>query len=286
MRLSVIMPVHAKAERLRLCLASLRRQHQRCHFETIIVADAAQPAVLAQVKALPFARVLTTPGLGRAAARNLGASVASGDILLFIDDDVLVQDGFIEAHIQAQRRQPGLVHGRLRELIALTPLTDPAQGTPGCPPILEEDLLQGRWCPQSARVMANPLEQAAEHPRAVQWPWLASAGANISVSRQAWNLVGGFDASYGKRWGMEDLDFGYRLWQARVPIALEIRACGYHMSHHNPMRWDDHRHNLTLFQQRAKTPEAMALDDLLSPTGSLVRYIERVDQIRQNASSP
>ncbi|MBS7561981.1 MULTISPECIES: glycosyltransferase family 2 protein [Pseudomonas] len=286
MQLSVIIPVHAKAERLRLTLASLQRQQARCEFETVIVADGAQPAVLALVESLPDVRLLSSPGLGRAAARNLGASVARGEILLFLDDDILVQDGFFEAHLQAQQTHGGLVHGRLRELIALGPVSDPALGTVGCPPILVEDLLAGRWTPQSARTLANPLEQAAEHPRASQWPWLASAGANISLSRSAWRQVGGFDASYGRRWGMEDLDLGYRLWRAGVRLSLEPRACGYHMSHHNPQRWEDHRHNLQLFQAQAPIAEALALDELLSPTGSVQRYIARVDQIRQNAVSP
>lgn len=286
MLLSVIVPVHAKAERLRLTLASLQRQQARCEFETVIVADAAQPAVQALIDALPDVRLLSSPGLGRAAARNLGASVAEGEVLLFLDDDILVQDGFFEAHLQAQQAHGGLVHGRLRELIALGPLSDPALGTAGCPPILVDDLLAGRWTAAGARVVANPLEQAAEHPRASQWPWLASAGANISVARGDWQRVGGFDASYGRRWGMEDLDLGYRLWRAGVRLSLEPRACGYHMSHHNPQRWEDHRHNLQLFQAQAPIAEALALDELLSPTGSVQRYIARVDQIRQNAVSP
>ncbi|MBG6886118.1 MULTISPECIES: glycosyltransferase family 2 protein [Pseudomonas aeruginosa group] len=283
MKLSVIMPVHAKPERLRLCLASLRRQQERCDFETLIVADAACPAVLAQVAEQPHARLLTTPGLGRAGARNLGASAAQGEVLLFIDDDVLVLDGFFEAHLQAQAQRPGLVHGRIRELIALCGRGDPRLGTIGCPPILPQDLLLGRWNPQSSRLATSPLEQAAEHPRCNEWPWLASAGANLSIQREHWQRVGGFDEAYGKRWGMEDLDLGWRLWQAGVPISLEREACAYHLSHYNPTRWEEHAPNLAHFQARANTAEALALDALLCPTGSLARYIERLDQIRQQA---
>ncbi|CRI58554.1 glycosyltransferase family 2 protein [Pseudomonas sp. CCOS 191] len=283
MQMSVIMPVHAKPERLRLCLASLGRQHERCDFETIIVADAACPQVLELVAEASFAQRLSAPGLGRAGARNLGASAAKGDVLLFIDDDVLILDGFFEAHLQAQAQQPGMVHGRIRELIALCGRDDPSQGTIGCPPILPEALRQGRWTPQNSRLVASPLEQAAEHPRRSEWPWLASAAANLSIHREDWHRVGGFDTVYGKRWGMEDLDLGWRLWRAGVPINLQTKACAYHLSHYNPNRWREHQHNLAHFQARASTPEALALDALLSPTGSLTRYIERVDQIRQQA---
>ena len=191
----------------------------------------------------------------------------------------------MRAHEAAQRRRPGLVHGQLRELIGLYRVADPAQGGQQC--VNEAELRAGRWTPGDARVMANALEQAAEHPRALEeWPWLASGGANISVPKAVWASVGGFDESYGLRWGLEDIDFGFRLWRQGVPITLDRDACGHHMSHERGGRWQEQVDNLRRFQRLADCPAAAALDELLAPAGSLARYIARVDQMRQLACEP
>jgi GT2 family glycosyltransferase len=278
---SLIVPVHDKTHRLRLALAGIRGQHNFGDFELIIVADRPGDGVRELLAALNIGRVVESPGVGRAGARNCGAHQARGELLVFMDDDILIEHDFMSAHLQAQAACSGLVHGRLREIIGLYNVADPALGGPGCPPISSDELVAGRWRPGPIRLVANRLEQAAEHSRAVHWPWLASAGANISISRALWQQVGGFDDIYGTRWGMEDIDFAYRLWRAGVPISLAPEACGYHMSHVGESRWDEHRLNLSRFQRMADCPEALALDELLSPTGSLDKYIQRVDQIRQ-----
>lgn len=52
----------------------------------------------AQLRILNFRyQTLNSPGLGR--ARNAGISLAQGNIAIFIDDDVVVRPGFIEAHL-------------------------------------------------------------------------------------------------------------------------------------------------------------------------------------------
>lgn len=284
MNLSVVVPVHDKATRLRLTLAGLSAQTS-VSFELIIVADNPTEQVRQVISDFPSTMTVESGGVGRAGARNAGARLASGDVLVFVDDDILVKPDFLMNHQQAQRRRPGLLHGSLRELIGLLKIVDPADGGPGCPPIRIEDLKAGLWQPGSARLITSALEQAAEHAEADRWPWLACAGANISVPRYIWRSVGGFDESYGLSWGMEDIDFAYRLWQKGVPIALLAEAPGYHMSHYNPDRWEQHRANLARFHVRAQSPEALALGELLGPGGSVLRYRSRIAQILHKGSA-
>ena len=284
MSMSVIIPAHSKAPRLRLTLAGIAGQTGVGDFELVLVADNPTAAVREVLAESPFVRIVETPGLGRAGARNAGAAHAEGDLLIFIDDDILVRPDFLLSHQRAQAHQPGLVHGTLRELIGLLRVEDPSLGGPSCPPIKASELRSGDWQPDAARLVANPLEQAAEHPDACAWPWLACAGANISVPRAAWQAIGGFDEAYGTRWGVEDIDFAYRLWAAGIPVSLAPAAHGYHMSHYNAARWEEHHENLLRFQRLADCPEALALGELLSPTGSVGRYIRRVDQIRQQGA--
>jgi GT2 family glycosyltransferase len=279
--LSVVIPIHSKAPRLRLTLAGLRGQVDQGDVQLIIAADQATEAVRAVLRDETEAVIVESSRRGRAAARNAGAARADGETLVFVDDDILVESDFLRCHRQAQAKSPGLVHGALREIIGLLRVEDPAQGGPGCPPVEVGALRAGEWHPVGVRLVTNALEQAAEHPDAVGWPWLACAGANLSVPRCAWESVGGFDEGYGASWGMEDVDFAYRLWAMAVPISLAPAAVGYHMSHHHASRWDEQRDNMKRFQARAACPEALALPALLSARGSLRLYREAVDHIRQ-----
>jgi len=276
---SVIIPAHAKVNRLALTLAGIVGQQNFGSFELIIVADGANNEVKEFLSENYPKYVLETPGLGRAAARNMGAKHATGDLLIFLDDDVLVKKNFVIAHMQAQQVNPGLVHGQMREIIGLLKVDNPCDGSYGCPPISINDLIQGVWKPDGMRLVANPLEQAAETQKFA--PWLASAGANISVSRYLWQSVDGFDESYGKHWGVEDLDFGFRLSKEGVHISLSKNACGFHMSHTLNNRWEQHKHNLQKFQLLANSSsrEAQALDCLLSPKGSLIEFETKLDQM-------
>ena len=257
----------------------------------IIVADGAVPKVHEIVAKLNIeAAVLRTEGEGRSAARNLGAMAASGEILVFLDDDILVGPDFLESHLRAQTESPALVHGRLLELIGLIRVDDPRDGGPGCPPIKLQDLEAGNWRPDGCRTTANALERAAESyfqgRLDVDAPWLAGAGANLSLPKGYWEAVDGFDEAFGLRWGMEDLDLAFRLHQSGHGIRYDNSPIGYHMSHHNPDRWEDHKINLELFARRAATPEATALAHLLAPDGSPERYEQAVHQIRAEGVSP
>ena len=289
MDVSVVMPAHAKPQRLRLTLAGLVAEREDwC--ELIVVADGARPETLAVLEEFKEnILVIRTPGLGRAGARNSGAKAARGEILVFVDDDILVGAGFVAAHRHGQSERPGLVHGRIRELIGLLRIEDPTQGGPGCPPIDLALVRAGRWRPDGARLFRTALEAAAERVHAgdlnVDAPWLAGAGANISIRRADWLRVGGFDEHYGTGWGLEDLDFAFRLFQAGVPISLAPEARGYHMSHHNPTRWAEQDTNFRILQAKTSAPEVLALGALLAQNGSADAYELAVRQIRMEARS-
>ncbi len=55
---------------------------------------------------LPLRKV-DEPELGLSRARNAGAFAARGDIVIFTDDDVLVDDNWINAYVEAAIRSPG-----------------------------------------------------------------------------------------------------------------------------------------------------------------------------------
>ncbi len=286
-RISVILPVHAKAARLRLTLAALLPQLDSAAAELIIVADGATQPVLDLAQHAP-AKLVCTPGLGRGAARNRGATHARAELLLFLDDDILTMPDFVRTHLNAQQSEAGYLHGRLREIPGLARVEDPRIGGVGCPPIDEQALASGSWKPERCRLVASALERAAEDYFAgklpIDAPWLAGAGANMSIPRALWDAAGGFNEAYGTRWGIEDLEFAHRIWRAGHPLALCTQAIGYHMSHELATRWDEQAPNLADFTARCREPEVQALPMLLAASGSVAKYVETVSKIRATQS--
>jgi hypothetical protein len=106
-KISVIMPTRNRAAFLREALASvLTQRHQ--NIELVVIDDGSEddtPEVLAAVDD-PRLRVLRTNGRGESAARNLGLDAVTGEIVAFLDDDNLMDAGWLHAVAWAFDRWP------------------------------------------------------------------------------------------------------------------------------------------------------------------------------------
>jgi glycosyltransferase involved in cell wall biosynthesis len=99
----------APLQRLLDCLA----KQTHASFEVIVVDDGSTPPL--PVNTTPLRRVIRTDGVERSRARNLGVAAAAGQVVLFLDDDLTIEDDFIARHWTAQRTWPGaLVVGRIQ----------------------------------------------------------------------------------------------------------------------------------------------------------------------------
>lgn len=96
-RYSVIVPAYQAAETLPACLTALAAQTvSRDEYEVIVVDDGSADGTGNLAQAAGFSAV-TQAHAGAAAARNLGAAVARGDLLLFTDADCAPVPGWIAA---------------------------------------------------------------------------------------------------------------------------------------------------------------------------------------------
>jgi GT2 family glycosyltransferase len=84
---SVIIPTFNGAARIGRCLAALRKQTFNREVETIVVNDGSLDQTSRLLMHEPGLRVFTQDNAGPAAARNHGAREASGEIIVFTDDD-------------------------------------------------------------------------------------------------------------------------------------------------------------------------------------------------------
>lgn len=108
MQISVIIPTHNRRDELEETLERLRAQEfAATDYEIIVVDDGSTPpVVLAPTTVPPRCTLLRLDGAGRSAARNAGAAAATGALLVFIDDDISVGPGFLQAHLLAHREWP------------------------------------------------------------------------------------------------------------------------------------------------------------------------------------
>jgi GT2 family glycosyltransferase len=88
-RVSVIIPAHNAETTLAECLTRVFQSAYET-FEVVLVDDGSIDGTRAIATAFPVRLVPTGGRIGPAAARNLGARAAEGDILFFIDTDVML----------------------------------------------------------------------------------------------------------------------------------------------------------------------------------------------------
>lgn len=114
-RASVVVATRDRPEKLARTLDGLRRQAIGA-YEVIVVDDGSDPPLsMLAPDAEPHLRIVRTQGTGRSEARNVGARLASGEILVFIDDDISVRPDFLGCHLGAHDEwSNALVTGAIR----------------------------------------------------------------------------------------------------------------------------------------------------------------------------
>ena len=207
-RFTVIVPTRGRRDLVVRLVERLREQELR-DFEVVVVVDGDDDGTAAALRTLelPFPlTVLEQAHRGAAAARNAGASVARGEILLFLDDDMAPDAALLAQHDRSHRAGAEVVLGHL-PLDPTSPQTAVAAAV-------------GRWTERRrARLTASD--------GTVPVPELISG--QISVSRKVFSQLGGFDVAF-TRGGLvpgADRDFGYRARRAGLKIVFNPHAISH-----------------------------------------------------------
>lgn len=211
-RATVVIPTFNRAERLRALLACLTRQEGGSLARVVVCDDGSSDATEEVARSfegrLPLVYAWQEDrGFRAGQARNLGIARAVGDVVIFVDDDVLVRPDFVERHLAAHAGS-GAGHG---VAIGYRHRTERFAGEV---PALEEVLAAER-----DDRLVELTAPVTEHPA----PWVYVYSCNFSVTLGGPELW--FDEGFSG-WGMEDTELGYRLWRAgyRVVEAHDARA--------------------------------------------------------------
>jgi glycosyltransferase involved in cell wall biosynthesis len=202
--LSVVIPTKDRAEALRRTLDALEAQEAGdAQLEAIIIDNGSSDETVAQVKqrastgGLPI-RLLEQPDGGPAAARNAGAQVASGEVLLFLGDDTEPADEKLlqaHLHLHAARPEPGYgVLGRIT--------WTPRQPVTPFMRWLENGGPQFHY----GQLDAGPVDAASYF-----------YSSHASLKRAIFEQVGGFDVRFPTA-AVEDTELGVRLADAGLEL--------------------------------------------------------------------
>jgi GT2 family glycosyltransferase/peptidoglycan/xylan/chitin deacetylase (PgdA/CDA1 family) len=207
-RYSVVIPTYQRREIVTATVAALDRQRQRS-FEVVVVVDGSSDGSAEALRGLGVdfpLTVLEQANQGRAAAVNAGARASKGELIVFLDDDMEADPGLLEEH------------GRCHDEGA-----DVALGDLPLNPRSPRDLISwgvGLWARDRRDRLAAPGAEIGLGDLLT---------GQMSISRAAYDAVGGFDPSFTREglFGGEDIDFGYRLLKAGYRIVFNPAAISY-----------------------------------------------------------
>jgi GT2 family glycosyltransferase len=104
---SIVIPTRARPSYLEVALASIAPQATAAGAELLVIDDAGASAAVAAIAERFGARYEPHPGpLGLNVARNTGVQHSSGELVVFVDDDVEVSPGWLAALLGAAEQHP------------------------------------------------------------------------------------------------------------------------------------------------------------------------------------
>jgi GT2 family glycosyltransferase len=246
-RVSVIVAHYAQPRELARTLLALRAQDHPADRLEIIVADDGSPEPPTVPPGVRLVRQ-SDEGFRLAAARNLGARHATGDVLLFLDADTAPEPGYVREMTRLPALAPDCVTvGRRRH-------ADFAGVALDAPSNAGRLLPEPRWLADGYSTTRNLLDADDRSYRFV-------IGAVLACSRALFDVVGGWDESF-TAYGGEDWEWAYRAWLRGAVLAHVPTAVAWHDGPDAAARGTD------LTQKNA---EAMRLADLIPLPGSRPR---------------
>lgn len=217
---SIIIPTYNRLGSLKRVLNGLEQQTgvDLSALEVIVISDGSTDGTDAYLQALETPLRLSPilqKNAGAAAARNAGLFAASGDLIMFLDDDVVPTSHLLAEHIRIHQEST-------TPIAVLGPMLTP------------NDFEMAPWV-QWEQAMLDKQYAAMNNGT-----WEPSARqfftGNTSLARQHLLAQGGFDTQFKRA---EDVELAYRLADAGIKFVFNENAIGYHYAERSFNSWLD-----------------------------------------------
>ncbi|WP_071515250.1 glycosyltransferase [Geitlerinema sp. PCC 9228] len=216
MYISVVIPTYNRQPILQKCLQALEEQQlspEMAGYEVVVVDDGSTDSSYSwfcqHQSQFPHVVWYQQDHQGPAAARNLGVQRARGDIIVFIDSDLVVTPTFLQSHSQA------LLAASRRQ-----------QKSPQTAPIFTYGRVVNT---------CNFHNPTAEPYKITDFSAAYFATGNVAIAKHWIQQAGWFDTRF-QLYGWEDLELGVRLKKLGLKLIPSPQAVGYHW--HPPFSLD------------------------------------------------
>ncbi|WP_454048724.1 glycosyltransferase family 2 protein [Cellulomonas sp. Marseille-Q8402] len=229
-------------------LHALRRQDHPAERTEVVVVDDGSPEA---PHVPPGVRLVRQEdrGFRVAAARNLGASHATGEVLVFLDADTAPEPSYLRELTRLPALAPDCVTvGRRRHAdLSGVPLDAPVEVVGP-----QRELTEPQWLREAYRRTRDLVDVDDRSYRYL-------IGATTACSRTLFAATGGFDEGFDA-YGGEDWEWAYRAWLAGAVLAHVPAAVAWH----DGPEWSQR----DAASQERKNTEALRLVDLVPVPGS------------------
>jgi len=226
MLVSVVIPTYNRLPILKKCLDALEKQflNDVIHdFEIVLVDDGSTDGTIdwlgQNIDNYPHLKLFEQSHGGPALGRNLGVDNSKGELIVFIDSDLVVDKYFLVNHINS------LIKAWQK------------QGNKKC-------FTYGSVINTSN--FSNPKSEPFKL-RDISWAYFATG--NVAIDKKVLEKSGLFDPTF-RLYGWEDLELGERLRNMGVKLVKCPKAIGYHW--HPALDLDQIPNLIRIEKERAK----------------------------------
>jgi len=220
MRVSIVIPAYNNQDKLDLTLAGLATQTYPAELmEVIVVDNGSEPRLTLPALRPPGTRIIRCDTPGRASARNAGLAIATGDVIHWLDSDVVLDREAVEAHMRWHHLAPYLVVTGYLRFSSAEPPSPQAVVAAQDLGLLFEPSEPHEW-------IVDLVERTGGLREHAHRTFSLHIGGCTSVNARLFEVAGPMDEQLFLG---QDTEMGYRLAQAGAAFIPEPLARGYHL---------------------------------------------------------